>query len=54
MIRFISEDMNDGEIAAMYEDGADAVIMVNERLPDAGRSEAVNKLLAGRSCALTL
>jgi hypothetical protein len=40
------EDMLDGEIAAMYEEDGDAVILVARELPDDVRCAAVNRLLA--------
>ena len=42
------EEMEAGEVAAMYQDGEDAVIMVtlDRSIPDAERCEAVNRLLA--------
>lgn len=39
-------DMDPGEVAAMYEDGGDAVILVARGLSDDQRCEAVNRLLA--------
>lgn len=47
MLKIIMEDMNDGEVAAMYQHGQDAVILVSRALPDDVRCEAVNDLLAG-------
>jgi len=41
------EDMEPGEVAAMYEDDGDAVILVARDLPDDARCAAVNRLLAG-------
>ena len=40
------EDMDNGEVAAMYQDGEDAVILVSRRLSDDVRCDAVNRLLA--------
>lgn len=40
------EDMEDGEVAAMYQVGEDAVIMVSRSYPDDVRCNAVNDLLA--------
>lgn len=46
MLKIVMEDMGPGEVAAMYEEGGDAVIMVARHLPDDQRCEAVNNLLA--------
>lgn len=55
MIRFVSENMQDGEIAAMYQDGADAIVMLNDSVTDSKkRAAAVNNLLSRSSPALTL
>lgn len=39
------EDMPVGEIAAMYQEGEDAVIMISRELDDDTRCDAVNRLL---------
>lgn len=39
------EDMPVGEIAAMYQEGNDAVILVSRSLDDDTRARAVNRLL---------
>ena len=46
MLKIIMEDMDHGEVAAMYQDGEDAVILVSRDLCDDVRCEAVNRLLA--------
>lgn len=46
MLKIIMEDMEPGEIAAMYEEGGDAVILIARHLPDDQRCQAVNNLLA--------
>jgi hypothetical protein len=46
VLKIVMEDMQDGEIAAMYEEGGDAVILVARDLPDDMRCAAVNRLLA--------
>ena len=46
MLKIVMEDMQDGEVAAMYREGEDALILVARHLPDDVRCEAVNRLLA--------
>lgn len=45
MLKIVMEDMADGEIAAMYQEGNDAVILVSRTLDDDTRARAVNRLL---------
>lgn len=45
-LKIVMEDMPTGEVAAMYQWGEDAVIMVARHLPDDVRCAAVNDLLA--------
>lgn len=45
MLKIVMEDMADGEIAAMYQEGNDAVILVSRSLDDDTRARAVNRLL---------
>lgn len=47
MLKIVMEDMQHGEVAAMYQHGEDAVILVSRALPDDVRCQAVNDLLAG-------
>lgn len=47
MLKFISETMGKGEIAALYQEGPDAVIIINDRVRDPDtRTNAINRLLA--------
>lgn len=46
MLKIVMEDMPAGEIAAMFQSGQDAVVMVSRGLPDDVRCKAVNDLLA--------
>lgn len=46
MLKIIMEDMPKGEVAALYQEGEDAVIMVSRDYPDDVRCNAVNDLLA--------
>lgn len=46
MLKIVMEDMKAGEVAALYEEAGDAIIMVARHLPDDQRCEAVNRLLA--------
>lgn len=46
MLKIVMEDMEHGEVAALYQDGEDAVILVSRGLCDDVRCEAVNRLLA--------
>ena len=46
MLKIIMEDMEAGEVAAMYEEDGDAIILVARGLPDDQRCAAVNRLLA--------
>ena len=45
-MKIVMEDMQDGEIAAMFRNGSDAVILVARDLPDDVRCAAVNRLLS--------
>ena len=40
------EDLPAGEVAALYQEGEDAVILVSRALPDDLRCGAVNELLS--------
>lgn len=53
MLKIVMEDMGPGEIAAMYEEDGDAVIMVARHLPDDLRCDAVNRLLARVSARIS-
>lgn len=46
MLKIVMEDLVVGEVAAMYQEGEDAVILVSRALPDDIRCAAVNDLLA--------
>jgi len=46
VLKIIMEDMEPGEVAAMYEEDGDAVILIARHLSDDQRCEAVNNLLA--------
>lgn len=46
MLKIVMEDLKAGEVAAMYQEGEDAVIMVSRNYPDDERCRAVNDLLA--------
>jgi hypothetical protein len=46
VLKIVMDDMQEGEVAAIYQDGEDAVILVATGLPDDQRCEAVNRLLA--------
>jgi len=46
-MKIVMEDMQDGEVAAMYQHGEDAVILLSRALSDDLRCQAVNDLLAG-------
>ena len=46
MLKIIMEDMAHGEVAALYQDGEDAVVMVARDLSDDVRCDAINRLLA--------
>lgn len=46
MLKIVMEDMPAGEVAAMYEEDGDAIILVARHLPDDQRCDAVNRLLA--------
>ena len=46
MLKIVMEDMQDGEVAAMFRQGEDALILVARDLPDDVRCDAVNRLLA--------
>lgn len=46
MLKIVMEDMDHGEVAALYQDGEDAVILVSRDLCDDVRCDAVNRLLA--------
>lgn len=45
MLKIVMEDMPAGEIAAMYCEGEDAIILVSRNGPDDERCAAINKLL---------
>jgi hypothetical protein len=46
MLRFISEPMEADEVACLYEEGSDAIVMVNSRVEgDAIKCEAVTRLV---------
>ena len=48
MLRFATYPLNDDEIAVLYREGADVLIIMNEKVTDSRtRCEAVNNLLAG-------
>jgi ribosomal protein L34E len=46
VLKIVMEELATGEIAAMYQEGEDAVIMVSRSHPDDVRCKAVNDLLA--------
>ena len=46
MLKIVMEDLEPGEVAAMYEENGDAIIFVARDLPDDQRCQAVNRLLA--------
>lgn len=46
VLKIVMDDMQDGEVAAMYREGEDALILVARGLPDDVRCDAVNRLLA--------
>lgn len=46
VLKIVMEDMDQGEVAALYQDGEDAVILVSRDLSDDVRVCAVNRLLA--------
>ena len=48
MLKIVMEDMEPGEIAAMFHDGEDAIILIttDRTLSDETRCAAVNRLLA--------
>lgn len=53
MLRFVSEDMQDGEVAAVYAQGSDVLVMLNRNEPDPQvRCDAVNRLLASAGLPL--
>lgn len=53
MLKIVMEDMGPGEVAAMYEENGDAVILVARDLPDDQRCDAVNRLLSRLSVRLS-
>ena len=46
MLKMVMEDMEPGEVAAMYEENGDAIVLIARHLSDEQRCEAVNRLLA--------
>ena len=47
MFKFVSEPMREGEIAALYMQGGDVVVLMNSNCTDPQvRCDAVNRLLA--------
>ena len=55
MLKVVSEDMHEGEIAALYQQGENAVILINTHVTDPEiRADAVTRLLERSSPALTL
>ena len=46
MLKIVMEDMDHGEVAAMYQEGEDAVILVARHLCDDVRADTLNRLLA--------
>lgn len=46
MLKIVMEELPKGEVAAMYQEGEDAVILVSRAYPDDVRCTAVNDLLA--------
>ena len=46
MLKIVMDDMDHGEVAALFQDGEDAVVMVSRHLSDDVRCDAVNRLLA--------
>lgn len=46
MLKIVMEDLPKGEVAAMYQEGDDAIVMVSRDYPDDVRCNAVNDLLA--------
>lgn len=50
MLRFVSEPMPAGSVAALYDDGDVTIVLLNSEVTaPAVRCEAVNQLLAGLS-----
>lgn len=45
MLKIVMEDMKPGEVAAMYQEGDDSLILVSRDLTDDVRASAVNELL---------
>jgi hypothetical protein len=55
MFKFVSEDMPDNEVAALYREGDDVIIMINARVKcPVQRCEAVTKLLNDSAEVLSL
>lgn len=46
VLKIVMEDMGLDEVAAMYEEDGDAIILVARHLSDDQRCEAVNRLLS--------
>lgn len=46
VLKIVMEDLPKGEVAAMYQEGEDAIILVSRTEPDDARCRAVNDLLA--------
>lgn len=53
MLKIVMEDMEHGEIAALFEEGNDAIVFVSRHLDDDTRCDAVNRLLARLSVRLS-
>ena len=49
MLTLVMEELEPGEVAAMYEEGGRAVVLIARGLTDDERCDAVNRLLALRS-----
>jgi hypothetical protein len=45
VLRIVMEEMEAGEVAALYEEGGDAIVLVNKKVPATVRCEAVNRML---------
>lgn len=46
MLRFVNEPLGDGEVAVLYSQGGDTLILLNPRADPQERCDAVNRLLA--------
>lgn len=49
MLTIVYEELEEGEFGALYEEGGDAVLMVNRGLSDDVRGIIINKLLCSVS-----